>query len=182
MASDGSFDLLMKRISPTLRRITQKLNGHFTFMDHEDLFQEAVLRLWCDFKGGSLHDKTDSYLLQGCYFHLKNYIRKVQDKAPLVSLAGMVDEEAVRLEEILEAEDIAAFDYVDGKMQVEALVENGLTPRERDVLALSMEGMTTREVGQKLGISHVAVVKVRSRLKAKYEQLNGKGTSAGYQT
>ena len=85
------------------------------------------------------------------------------------------------LEEILEAEDVAAFDYVDGKMQVEALLESGLTQRERDVLALSMEGMTTREIGQKLGISHVAVVKVRNKLKSKYEQLNGKGSTTGYQ-
>jgi FixJ family two-component response regulator len=93
----------------------------------------------------------------------------------------VVDEEAVRLEEILEAQDVAAFDYVDGKMQVEALLESGLTQRERDVLALSMEGMTTREVGQKLGISHVAVVKVRNKLKDKYEQLNGKRPTTGYQ-
>jgi RNA polymerase sigma factor (sigma-70 family) len=176
-----SFDIVVKRISPTLQRITQKLNGHFTFMDHEDLFQEAVLRLWTDFQAGALNDKTDSYLLQGCYYHLKNYIRTVQDKAPLVSLSDMVDEEAVRLAEILEAEDVAPFDYVDGKMQVEALLESGLTPRERDVLALSMEGMTTREAGQKLGVSHVAVVKVRNKLKARYEQLNGKDLSAGYQ-
>jgi RNA polymerase sigma factor (sigma-70 family) len=176
-----SFDVLMKRISPTLQRITQKLNGHFTFMDHDDLFQEAVLRLWTDFQAGALNDKTDSYLLQGCYYHLKNYIRKVQDKAPVVSLSSVVDEEAVRLEEILEAEDVAAFDYVEGKMQVEALLESGLTQRERDVLALSLEGMTTREVGQILGVSHVAVVKVRNRLKSRYEQLNGKRSATGYQ-
>jgi DNA-binding CsgD family transcriptional regulator len=66
-------------------------------------------------------------------------------------------------------------------MQVEALLESGLTQRERDVLALSMEGMTTREVGQKLGISHVAVVKVRNKLKSRYEQLNGKASTTGYQ-
>jgi len=176
MSFDGSFDVLVKRIAPTLQRITQKLNGHFTFMDHEDLFQEALLHLWTDFQGGALDDKTDSYVLQGCYYYLKNYIRKVQDRAPLVSLDSIVDEEAVRLEEILEAEDVAAFDYVDGKMQVEALLASGLTQRERDVLALSMEGMTTREVGKKLGISHVAVVKVRNKLKAKYGQLNGNGS------
>jgi DNA-directed RNA polymerase specialized sigma subunit len=44
-----------------------------------------------------------------------------------------------------------------------------------------MEGMTTREVGQKLGISHVAVVKVRNKLKSRYEQLNGKASTTGYQ-
>ena len=176
-----SFDVLIKRISPTLQRITQKLNGHFTFMDHDDLFQEAMLHLWVGFQNGHLHDKTDSYLLQGCFYHLKNYIRKVQDNATLISLSSVVDEEVAHLEEILEAEEVAAFDYVDGKMQVEALLESGLTQRERDVLALSMEGMTTREIGGKLGISHVAVVKVRNKLKSRYEQLNGRGSGPGYQ-
>jgi RNA polymerase sigma factor (sigma-70 family) len=176
-----SFDVLMTRISPTLQRITQKLNGHFTFMDHEDLFQEALLHLWTYFQDGALNDKTDSYVLQGCYYHLKNYIRTVQNKAPLVSLGSIVDEEAVRLEEILEAEDVAAFDYIEGKMQVEVLLASGLTPKERNVLGLSMEGMTTREIGQKLGISHVAVVKARNKLKARYEQLNGKRSVTGYQ-
>ena len=181
MSFDGSFDVLMQRISPMLQRITQKLNGHFTFMDHEDLFQEALLHLWTDFQDGLLNDKTDSYVLQGCYYHLKNYIRTVQDKAPLVSFGSIVDDEAVSLEEILEAGDVAVFDYVDGKMQVEALLESGLSPKERDVLGLSMERMTTREIGQRLGISHVAVVKFRNKLKVRYEQLNGKRSTTGYQ-
>jgi RNA polymerase sigma factor (sigma-70 family) len=176
-----SFDVLIKRISPTLRRITQKLNGHFTFMDHDDLFQEAMLHLWVDFQNDQLNDKTDSYLLQGCFYHLKNYIRKVQDSATLVSLSSVADEEAVRLEEILEADDIAAFDYVDGKMQVESLLETDMSQRERDVLAYSMEGMTTREIGGKLGISHVAVVKVRNRIKERWERLHGPKEERSYQ-
>ena len=176
-----SFDVLIKRISPALQRITQKLNGHFTFMDHDDLFQEAMLHLWVDFQNDQLNDKTDSYVLQGCFYHLKNYIRKVQDSATLVSLSTVADEEAERLEEILEADDVAAFDYVDGKMQVEALLESGMSQRERDVLAYSMEGMTTREIGGKLGISHVAVVKVRNRIRERYERLNRLNGVAGYQ-
>jgi len=71
----------------------------------------------------------------------------------------MIDEESGRLEELIEADEVAALDYVDGKMQVEALLAAGMSERERDVLAFSMEGMTTREIGEKLGISHVAVVK-----------------------
>jgi len=168
-----SFEELVRRISPTLQRITQRLNGRFTFMDHDDLYQEAVLQLWIDFQGGRLGSKTDSYILQGCYFHLKNYIRKTQDSAALVSLSAMMDEEPGRLEELMEADEVAAIDYVDGKMQVESLLEEGLSERERDVLAFSMEGMTTREIGKRLGISHVAVVKVRNRIRERWERLHG---------
>lgn len=77
-----SFEALVGKLTSTLRRITRKLNGHFTFMDDQDLFQEALIHLWSCFQSGSLDDKTDSYILQGCYFHLKNYIRKAQDGRP----------------------------------------------------------------------------------------------------
>ncbi len=172
-----SFDALVKRITPTLQRIAQKLNGRFTFMDHDDLFQEAMLHLWSRYQAGGLEDKTDSYVLQGCYYHLKNYIRTVQDKAPTLSLSSMMDEQGVTLEEIIEADGVEPFEYVEGKMQVEALLDSGLSQREREVLGLSMEGLTTREIGQLLGISHVAVVKIRNKIKARYEHLR-QGQSA----
>ena len=35
-----------------------------------------------------------------------------------------------------------------------------------------MEGMSMREVGSKLGISHVMVLKIRNKIKEKYLQLN----------
>jgi RNA polymerase sigma factor (sigma-70 family) len=177
-----SFDILIKRVSPTLQRITQKLNGRFSFMDHDDLFQEAVLQLWIDFQGGRLEAKTDSYILQGCYFHLKNYIRKMQGSATVVSLNSMIDDESGRLEELVEADEVDAIDYVDGKMQVEALLAEGMSDRERDVLSFSMEGMTTREIGEKLGISHVAVVKVRNRIRARWERLHGPRNEPPYKS
>ena len=94
-----SFEALIAKLSPTLKRITCKLNGHFTFMDDQDLLQEALIHLWCDFQIGKLDDKTDSYILQGCYFHLKNYIRKSQDSAIMLSLNSIMEEDGPHLEE-----------------------------------------------------------------------------------
>ncbi len=176
-----SFEALIERISPTLQRITQKLNGRFSFMDHDDLFQEALLHLWIDFQSGQVDDKTDSYVLQGCYYHLRNYIRKMQDNATLVSFASVQDEEGARLEEIIESDEIAAFDYVDGKMQVEALLKAGMTEREQEVLALTMEGVTTREIGSILGVSHVSVVKTRNRIKERWQHVHGPRKEVSYQ-
>ncbi|MCX5704439.1 MAG: hypothetical protein NT066_08150 [Candidatus Omnitrophica bacterium] len=88
-----SFEILLKRISPTLKRIAYRLNGHFSFFNDEDLYQEALIHLWLDFKEGKLSDKTDSYILQGCYFYLKNYIRKNYDKANLISLEKQNNQE-----------------------------------------------------------------------------------------
>jgi RNA polymerase sigma factor (sigma-70 family) len=171
------FEGMLAKLTPTLKRITRKLNGHFSFMDDEDLLQEALIHLWSHYNLGALADKTDSYILQGCYFHLKNYIRKVQDGAPMVSLNAAIDEDGGNLEEILSANDAAPYDIVEGALQIAALEASGMTAREKEVLAFCLEGMTTREIGQILAVSHVSVVKVRNRIREKYVKL----IAGGYQ-
>ena len=168
-----SFELLVKKLSPTLKRITGKLDGNLPVVDDQDLFQEALIHLWSHFRLGELDDKTDSYMLQGCYFHLKNYIRKTRDSAVLLSLNSLPDEDGAPFEETLVAKNVASYDDVEGSLQIEAMAESGITQREKDVLSFSLEGLTTREIGKKLGISHVSVVKIRNKIKVKYESLNG---------
>jgi RNA polymerase sigma factor (sigma-70 family) len=163
-----SFEVLAKRISPTLKRITHKLNGHYTFFDDEDLYQEALMHLWIDFGEGSLNDKTDSYILQGCYYHLKNYIRKTQDNVTLLSLTAPMGEDGRNMEESLPSDETSLFEYLDGKLQLEMAEQKYLTGREKEVLSLLMDGMSMREVGSRLGISHVMVLKIRNRIKEKY--------------
>jgi RNA polymerase sigma factor (sigma-70 family) len=174
-----SFETLVTRLSPTLRRITRKLNGHFSFMDDQDLFQEALIHLWSHFQSGRLDDKTDSYMLQGCYFHLRNYIRKSQDSATLLSLSSIMEQDAPHLEEMLSAHELASYDQVEGTLQIEAIAASGVSQREKAVLFFCLEGMTTREIGKKLGISHVSVIKIRNRIKEKYRQLNGTARGNG---
>jgi len=166
------FEALVGKLSPTLKRIACKLNGHFTFMDDQDLLQEALIHLWCDFQGGKLDDKTDSYILQGCYFHLKNYIRKSQDSAIMLSLNSIMEEDGSHLEEILTADNLASYDRVETLLQIEAM-GSGTSQRERDVLFFCLEGMTMREIGKRMGISHVSVVKIRNKIRERYQKLNG---------
>lgn len=167
-----SFERLIARISPTLKRITHRLNGHHSFFDDEDLYQEAMIHLWLHYMDGSLSDKTDSYILQGCYFHLRNYLRKVQDKASILSINTGTGEDGTKLEDILAIDGTIALDCLESKIDVEAREEKYLTEREKKILSLIMEGMSMREVGSKLGISHVMVLKIRNKIKEKYLQLN----------
>lgn len=167
-----SFEHLITRISPTLKRITHRLNGHHSFFDDEDLYQEAVIHLWLHYKDGSLSDKTDSYILQGCYFHLRNYLRKVQDKVPILSINTGVGEDGAKLEDVLTIDGMATFDYLESKIDVESQEERCLTEREKKILSFIMEGMSMREVGAKIGLSHVMVLKIRNKIKNKYLQLN----------
>lgn len=165
-----SFENLIKRISPTLKRITYKLNGHFSFFNDEDLYQEALMHLWLDFQAGKLSDKTESYILQSCYFHLKNYIRKNYDKVNLISLENMLNAEgeAFDLDNILSLENPeSSFEFINCKMIIEKINHNGLTKREKEVFCLALEGLTTRETGSRLGISHVRVVKLKAKIRDK---------------
>jgi len=163
------FEEFINRISPKLKGITHKLNGRFTFFDEDDLYQEALVHLWIDCKDGRLVDKNDSYILQGCYYHLKNYIRKTQDKACLISVHTLVSEEGdLELEGILSLEDPNSyFDDINSKILIEEILNDGLTKREKEVFSLCLKGLTTRQIGTILGISHVRVVKLRSKIKDK---------------
>lgn len=163
-----SFNELLKRISPTLKRITYKLNGHFSYFNDEDLYQEALMHLWQDFQAGKLDDKTESYVLQGCYFHLKNYLRKVKTKVNLVSLETVINEEGLNLEDRLSSESKQDHPgYLENRSLLECMQNNGLTEREKKVLALFLEGLTVREIGQRLGISHVRIVKIKANIRRK---------------
>ncbi len=167
-----TFEELVKQISPILKRIAYRLNGHFSFFNDDDLYQEALLHLWLSFQEGKLDDKTQSYILQGCYFHLKNYIRTVKVKTTLISLNTLINSENGELEEILPTNDHRDYlDYLDSKIFVEKMRNNGLTKKEKDILPLYLEGLTTREIGKRLGISHVMVGKLKNQIKDKYRHI-----------
>jgi len=165
-----SFEEMLNRIKPRLRAISRRLQRKYVLLSEQDLYQEAVLHLWEESRPNALCDKTESYVLQGCYFNLKNYIRKNRDKACLLSLENNLnaENEAPNLDDILPLEDRhSCFELVNAKLLTEKINNNGLTPREKEVFLLALEGLTTREIGARLGISHVRVVKLRAKIKDK---------------
>ena len=165
------FEGLAGKLSPTVKRIAYKLNGRYRSFSHDDLYQEAMLHLWNNFKADKLSDKTDSYILQGCYFHLKNYIRKINERPNVISLDTIVNaEEGTKLEEVLSLDVIGVEDrrkYLHAKLLVESMNNNGFDSREKKVLIFLAEGLTTRDMGKRLGVSHVSVVKMIKRIKEK---------------
>ncbi|MDD2679795.1 MAG: sigma-70 family RNA polymerase sigma factor [Candidatus Omnitrophica bacterium] len=166
------FAELTKKLSPTVKRIAYRLNGHYRSFSHDDLYQEAMLHLWNDFREGKLQDKTDSYILQGCYFYLKNYIRKVNEKFNSLSIEAMPGEgEGKRLEEILSLPAVNdCRNHLNNKFICEDIQNNGFNPREKKILVFLREGLTMRQIGKKTGRSHVSVVKAVSRIRQKAMQ------------
>ncbi|MEW6089022.1 MAG: sigma-70 family RNA polymerase sigma factor [bacterium] len=164
-----NFENIVERISPTLKNITYKLNGHYTFFNDDDLFQESLMHLWLEYQEGKLDNKTDSYILQGCYFYLKNYIRKVNADTKFVSLEALIDDGNKATREILSLKDKHSeddFDNLSNKILIENMMRS-FSKRERDILTLIARGFTTREIGEKLNVSHVAVIKVTNKIKEK---------------
>ena len=49
----------------------------------------------------------------------------------------------------------------DRRMILEYIRGNGFTEREKEVFFLLFDGCTVREAAEKLGLSHVMVVKIR---------------------
>ena len=47
-----------------------------------------------------------------------------------------------------------------------------LTDRERYVFGLYLQGLTTREIGNRLNVSHVMVVKIEKRISEKCRHLS----------
>jgi len=166
-----SFKELTNKLTPTVKRIAYKLNGRYRSFNHDDLCQEALLHLWSDFNAGKLSDKTDSYILQGCYFHLKNYIRKVNERPGVISLDMEVGpEEGISLEEILNLKLVVQEDCrseLHNKFLVDSIQNNGFSPKEKRILMFTKDGLTTREIGERMGLSHVSIVKAFKKIREK---------------
>jgi len=168
-----SFEELNQKLSLTIKRIAYRLNGHCRSFNHDDLYQEATIHLWSNFLKGKLSDKTDSYILQGCYFHLKNYIRKVNERSNVVSIdAALRTDEDMTVEDVL-GEFWACNDCredLHNKFLAQSIRDNGSNPKEKRLLAYFSQGLTTRDIGKRMGISHVSVVKMMQKIRVKSQK------------
>ncbi|MDD5128039.1 MAG: sigma-70 family RNA polymerase sigma factor [Candidatus Omnitrophica bacterium] len=168
-----SFEELSQKLSPVIKRIAYRLNGCYRSFNHDDLYQEAIIHLWSDFLKGKLSDKTDSYILQGCYFHLKNYIRKVNERSNILSMdaALNVDENAT-VGDVL-GESWACQDCredLHNQFLAQSILNNGFNPREKRLLEYFSQGLTTRDIGKRMGVSHVSVVKMMRKVRVKSQK------------
>ena len=170
------FEALYNRISPRLKRIAKSHNGHGFFIDEDDLYQEMCMHLWERFKGGVPEGMNDFYIARGCEFHILNYLRKKRNKAPLISLQEPINEKGGTLEDMLPSREEGVDRYLDRKITISDIKNNGFTKREKEVFSLLLEGYTVREAGDRLGISHVMVVKLKKNLIRKWQKENN-----GYQ-
>lgn len=70
------------------------------------------------------------------------------------------------------ADTIWTFSDISTKRKVNSVLRGSMTPRERDIAALLIEGKTGKEVALALGISHRTVDIYKTRLLRKYNVTN----------
>ncbi len=159
------FGKLLERFSPNIKSLISKTTYLPQFIDKNDLFQEITIHLFERWKRGELEEKTDSYIIISCYFHLKNYLRKHKEKAKIISLNEPVGERGDTLEDLIPDKKPLFDEKIDDAIFIQKLT---LTQREHDVARFLGEGYTLRDIGKKLGISHVMVLKIKEKIKGKF--------------
>jgi RNA polymerase sigma factor (sigma-70 family) len=167
-----SFEELLRKLGPKMRAIAHRLDGKYTAFSDQDLYQEALFYLWQQYQTQQVENKTDSYLLQGCYFYLKNYIRTVHKTLDRHSVSiNAKNQEGDELEAILPPlEEKDVLEEIDSALIVDD-IERFCNAREREILRLRLQECTTRYIGRKLGISHVMVTKMEKKIREKVKNL-----------
>jgi RNA polymerase sigma factor (sigma-70 family) len=131
----------------------------------EDLMQEALIHLWQVQE--QTPGQTKNWYLQNCRFHLLHYL----------ALGRSVDSPKRRAAQVHpsdlhdDPEDwMNRFEGTDTVLQdvsardILAAMAKLLSGREMSILQWLAEGMGTREIAKRLGISHPMVIKLRRKI------------------
>ena len=157
---ETGFPERVKKISAGIKGIAYKLNGKYAYVDHDDLFQEAVLYLWKEYNLNTFLGKNDSYLLQGCYYYLRNYLRNMELKSRNISIYDKKTGNNSRDKEFFVAKEETLPENKVFMQELAALLDE----KEKKVFLLLSEGYTVREIAGKTGVSHPMVIKTRKKI------------------
>lgn len=162
------FEEVYYRFYPLLVRQAQHYRNCLESVDCDDIVQEMLVHLWNGWKDGRWEGKTESYILQSLWFHSQNYLRRERKKVHLVSLDEPVGGEGTVLKDNIPETLPPLTEIVENKMLIQQIKSDGLTSREKEVFNLYLEEFNLREIGEKLGISHVRVFKIRENIRRKW--------------
>ncbi len=166
-----NFETLFRKISPTLKIVARKYGSRISFIERDELYQEMCIYLWDNFKDGVPNNLNEAYIVRGGEFYLLNYLRKEKEKITIVSLEEPLNEDGDTLKDILSDAEEDLGEQLDRKIALDEIRNNGITKREKEVISLLLNGYTIREVGRKLGISHVMVIKHKKRIAEKCKKI-----------
>lgn len=174
------FMTIAATIEPKLRQLAVKYCRIAVNLDGDDLFDEMMAHLWERWRAGALEGKTESYIVQSCYFHMRNYIRVSGRNRGVLSIDDTCyvhdsGDEGVSLADTVNDGTRGLDDDAEGRELYETIMNNGFRPVEKEVVRYLTEGLTVREIGVRLHISHAMVLKhkknIADRVTRKYSHL-----------
>lgn len=163
------FKVMLEKITPTLKSIARR-RAYYGSFNPEDLFQEMCLFLWNRFSEGMPVGINEAYVIKACEFHILNYLRKGRPKASILSIDEVITPEGLRLEDVLEDKRTIYLSDADQNLSIDEIKNIGLTENEKVVFSLLLQGNTVREAAEKMGISHVMIIKYKKRIIKKWQK------------
>ena len=157
------FRILLEKITPTLKAIARR-HVLYGFYDTEDLYQEMCLYLWTRFGEGVPIGVNESYIIKGCEFHILNFLRKGRKNVWVQSLDEPISPDGSTLKDVIPDTREYVDAVADTHLTIDDMKASGLTKREREVFSLLLKGYMVREIAEKIGISHVMVLKYKKKI------------------
>jgi len=163
--------MLLKKITPTLKYVARRrfIPG---FYSEEDLYQEMCLYLWEHYGGGLPAGINEAYVIKGCEFDIRNFMRKERYGVKFSSIDEPIGDDGLTLGETLEDKKDNAELMIANKLTVDEINNMDLSGRERLVISYLLKGYTAREIAAELGISHVMVLKHKKAIIKKWEKIS----------
>jgi len=167
-----NFNERVGSLTPKLRQLALRYKSLCSFFDEDDLYAEMLIFLFTQWRRGALTGKTESYIVQSCYFHLRNFLRTAGERyrpVPLDAVATDIQDAArgLALEEMLADGTPSLSEYTEGRALYATIMNNGFKQIEKNIVRYLVDGFTVREIGAKLGISHAMVVKYKKNIAIK---------------
>jgi RNA polymerase sigma factor (sigma-70 family) len=152
-------------IRESLAALVRRMTTNETLQ--QDLLQEALIHLWL--VETRRPGQTRSWYVQSCRFHLQHYLgagssvdSAKRRNGEIQFLPGTDDEE-----ELLEQGDSgnSVLTWVSVR-EIMSLLARHVTPQEKAVLDCLADGLSAREIGRELGLSHTMVIRHRRKIAA----------------
>ncbi len=155
-----------------LERMVRGATTNETLRD--DLMQEALVHLWQT--ETRRPGQTRSWYVRSCHFHVKHYLAAGRSVDSAKRRYAQVDaeegEDGEEMQEFDRRWEDTALDVVELR-DLFSLLSGRLGRDGQAVLRWLAEGLSTREIGRRLGISHTMVVKHRHKIAALVARLDG---------
>jgi RNA polymerase sigma factor (sigma-70 family) len=162
------FEEFIKELNSKIYAIALNISKIDRNIEVTDIVQEMHLHLWAKWKNNDTKGYTNSYLLQSCWFYIKNFLRKYETNSKYISLDDPFnDDEYNFMIDFISEDADSVSELSEYNFMVDKIKTCGLTEREKDVFDLLLMGYTLREIGSILKISNVRVSKIQSNLRKK---------------